>query len=203
MPSDAGSSRSLARAVFSTRRAPPWRRSRTRRTRPPSTRTVSNRGRSSRAVSAWAASVAIRPRTIPCRPMAAREPAHPLEKRDLLHAGQPNRARIAALVDKMASEGRWPEAIDYLEIAPDDGRIAKARADAIARGSAWLLQQVERISGKKAEPPEWVRLSESAARAERWRDAVRALASAGEAEKAEALRLEKCPDYDPFKPLGK
>jgi hypothetical protein len=135
--------------------------------------------------------------------MAAREPAHPIEKRDLLHAEQPNRSRILGIVERMSGAGRWPEAIDYLEIAPDAAWLAKAESDAVTRGSAWLLQQVERISGKKAGPEKWTRLSESASKHERWRDAVRALGMAGDAEKAEALRVEKCPEYDPFKPLGK
>jgi hypothetical protein len=135
--------------------------------------------------------------------MAAREPAHPIEKRDLLHADKPNRARILGITEKLASAGRWPEAVDYLEITPDDAWLAKAEADATKRGSAWLLQQVERISGKKAAPEKWATVADSAVKQERWRDAVRALSMAGEAEKAEALRLERCPEYDPFKPLGK
>jgi hypothetical protein len=135
--------------------------------------------------------------------MAAREPAHPIEKRDLLHAEQPNRARILGIADKLASQNRWPEAVDYVEIAADADRLAKAETDAVARGSAWLLQQVERIRGKSAGPEMWAKLSEAAAKNERWRDAVRAMSLAGEVEKAEALRLEKCPEYVPFKPLGK
>jgi hypothetical protein len=133
----------------------------------------------------------------------AREPAHPIEKRDLLHADAPNRSRITGIVTKLAGEGRWPEAIDYLEIAKDDALIAKAEADALARGSAWLLSQVERIRGTKASPDTWSRLADKAQSSERWRDAVRALGFAGRPEDAEALRLEKCPEYDPFKPLGK
>ncbi len=135
--------------------------------------------------------------------MAAREPAHPIEKRDLLHADKPNRARILGIVENLSRAGRWPEAIDYLEIAPDDAWLDKAEADAVTRGSAWLLQQVERISGKKASPEKWTRLAEAATKNERWRDAVRALSTAGDAAQAEALRAERCPDYDPFKPLGK
>ena len=135
--------------------------------------------------------------------MAAREPAHPIEKRDLLHADAPNRARIQAIAAGLASEGRWPEAIDYLEVVGDEKLFAKAEADAVAQGASWLLQQIERISGKKCDPAQWGKLSDSAARAERWRDAVRALAMAGKPAEAEALRAEKCPDYDPFKPLGK
>ena len=135
--------------------------------------------------------------------MAAREPAHPIEKRDLLHGDPPNRVRIQAIAEGLAAEGRWPEAIDYIEVVGDDKLLAKAEADAIAGGTSWLLQQIERISGKKRAPEQWEKLSDAAARAERWRDAVRALAMAGHPERAEALRLEKCPDYDPFKPLGK
>jgi hypothetical protein len=135
--------------------------------------------------------------------MSAREPAHPIEKRDLLHADPPNRTRVAGIASKLAGEGRWPEAIDYLEVVKDDGVLAKAQAEAVAIGSAWLLSQVERISGKKCDASEWERLSDAAARSERWRDAVRALSLGGMGERAEALRLEKCPDYDPFKPLGK
>ena len=135
--------------------------------------------------------------------MAAREPEHPIEKRDLLHAETPNRSRVSGIAAKLAGEGRWPEAIDYLELVKDDGLLAKAESEAVAIGSAWLLSQVERISGKKCDAAKWEKLSEAAARSERWRDAVRALSLGGQAERAEALRLEKCPEYDPFKPLGK
>src|SRR5688572_8910099 len=105
--------------------------------------------------------------------MAAREPAHPIEKRDILHANPPNVARVKAIAQKLAAEGRWPEAIDYIEIVPEQALLDKARTHAIETGAVWLLQQVERISGTKAEPAQWLQLSDSAGRAERWRDAVR------------------------------
>jgi hypothetical protein len=135
--------------------------------------------------------------------MPAREPAHPIEKRDILHADPANVARVKAIGQKLAAEGRWPEAIDYLEIVPDQGLLDKARAHAIETGAVWLLQQIERITGTKAESAQWLALSDSAGRSERWRDAVRALAFSGNGEGAEALRAAKCPEYDPFKPLGK
>lgn len=135
--------------------------------------------------------------------MAVREPAHPIEKRDLLHASPPSKAKVTGVAQQLAAAGRWPEAIDYIEVAPDAGLLAKAQAHAVERGAAWLLQQVERISGKKADAADWRKLSDAAARSERWRDAVRALALAGDAEQAEALRAQKCPEYQPFKPLGK
>ena len=135
--------------------------------------------------------------------MAVKEPSHPLEKRDLLHADAPNAARIDAIAASMAAAGRFPEAIDYVEITKNPALLAQAEADAVKRGSAWLLQQVERIGGKPVPPETWVRLSQAAQAAERWLDAVRALAIAGLSEEAETLRAAKCPDYEPFKPLGK
>jgi hypothetical protein len=135
--------------------------------------------------------------------MSAKEPAHPIEKRDLLQAEVPPAARIDAIAAKMASEGRFPEAIDYVEITHNQDLVAKAESDAVARGSTWLLQQVDRIRGQASPPERWLALAEAAKRAERWLDAVRALQFAGDEAGAEALRLEKCPDYEPFKPLGK
>jgi hypothetical protein len=135
--------------------------------------------------------------------MAAKEPAHPLEKRDLLHADPPNAAKIDAVVEQMAAGRRFPEAIDYLEISKSAGLVAKAEEDAVKRGSSWLLQQAERIRGTPCSPETWAKLAESAQAAERWLDAVRALGFAGREADAEALRAAKCPDYEPFKPLGK
>jgi hypothetical protein len=135
--------------------------------------------------------------------MAVREPAHPIEKRDLLHAESPNVSKITAIARKLAAEGRWPEAIDYLELVKDKDLLAKAESSAVERGSVWLLSQVARIAGHEIDPAQWRRLSESASRQERWRDAVRALSQAGDAEASEALRLEKCPEFEPFRPQGK
>jgi hypothetical protein len=137
------------------------------------------------------------------RRMAAKEPAHPLEKRELLHAEVPNKGRIDAVIEGMTADGRFPESIEFLEVSKNDGLLAKTEADAVKRGSAWLLQQVDRIRGTSSAPETWSKLAEHAQAAERWLDAVRALSLAGRDADAEALRAAKCPDYDPFKPLGK
>ena len=134
---------------------------------------------------------------------SSREPVHPLEKRDLLHAEPPDAGRIDAIAASMAASGRFPEAIDYVEITKNGGLLAQAETDAVRRGSAWLLQQVERIRGAKCTPETWGRLADAAVAAGRPYDAVRALQFAGRDADAEALRAEKCPDYEPFKPLGK
>jgi hypothetical protein len=65
---------------------------------------------------------------------SSREPVHPLEKRDLLHAEPPDVPRIDAIAAAMAATGRFPEAIDYVEITKDGGLVAKAESDAVRRG---------------------------------------------------------------------
>lgn len=135
--------------------------------------------------------------------MAVREPKHPLDKRELLHREPPDTKKINAIAQKLIDEGRTSEAVDYIEVTLDPGLIEAIGKQAHKQGSAFLLQQVERLSGSKASEEEWVTLSKTAGNAGRWLDAVRALMAAGRAEEAEALRLERCPDYDPFKPLGK
>jgi hypothetical protein len=135
--------------------------------------------------------------------MAVREPRHPLEKRDLLHADPPHRARLDALARQLLSEERYGELVDYLEVTKDAALAAQVADVAVERGSAWLLAQVERVLGQRQGPEPWERLSASAAARERWFDAVRALEAAGKPEEAEALRQEHCPEYEPFRPLGK
>jgi hypothetical protein len=135
--------------------------------------------------------------------MATREPAHPLEKRALLHADPVNKGKVNEVAEAMLRSGRAPEAVDYIEVTRDPALLNAAESDAVKRGCTWLLQQVDRIRGAKSPAERWVALANAAKQAERWYDAVRALQFAGQDAEADALRAEKCPDYDPFKPLGK
>ncbi len=135
--------------------------------------------------------------------MPVREPVHPLEKRDLLHADPPSAAKVQAIAKKLLAAGRHSEAVDYIEVSPSEDLLAAAEREAVSRGYVWLLHQVDRIRGRKSEPATWEKVSDAAQRAERWVDAVRALDAGGQTERAEALRASRCPTYEPFRPLGK
>lgn len=134
---------------------------------------------------------------------SVREPANPLEKRDLLHAENPKKERIDAIAQKLLAEGRSAEAIDYIEITRTPALVQKVRELGLANGSPFLLSQWQRLTGETADADEWKQISATAARAERFMDAVRALRLGGLEEEAEALRQEKCPDFDPFRPDNK
>ena len=134
---------------------------------------------------------------------SVREPRHPLEKRELLHKESPDTARIDGIVGKLLAEGRHPEAIEYLEVSRNPELIAQLAADAVKRGSAFLLQAADRLSGTKSPAEAWTQLAANALSRERYLDAVRAYTALGDEERAEAVRVEHCPDYEPFKPQGK
>jgi len=134
---------------------------------------------------------------------APKEPTHPLDKRELLHRDDPDTARIDAVARHMIGNGRGPEAIEYIEITGNKELIELLAEDAMKRGSAFLLQAAERLSGEPASPSDWKRTADTAFEAGRYLDAVRAYASMGDEDRAEQIRATHCPDYEPFKPLGK
>lgn len=134
---------------------------------------------------------------------AAREPRHPLEKRDLLHAEKPRTDRIDAVARKLMDEHRVAEAVDYIEISRTEDLIADLEREALQRGSPFLLSQVVRLRGRPADPARWRQVAETSKRDERWMDAVRALRLGGFEEEAESVRAEHCPDFEPFKPQNK
>ncbi len=132
-----------------------------------------------------------------------REPRHPLEKRELLHRENPDARRIDAIAEEFLSTGRAGEAVDYIEVTCNPELIAELERVGKAASSPFLVAQAERLSGVKPDPADWIALAETCLASGRAIEAVRALTLAGEEARAEAIRLEHCPDYEPFRPLGK
>lgn len=135
--------------------------------------------------------------------MAAKEPRHPLEKRELLHKETPDASRIDGIAKRLVDEGRFGESIEYIEITRNPTLIDALEKAAVADGVSFLLGAVERLRQQKCPPETWKRVADAALTKERWRDAVRAYANMGDQERAEQLRQTHCPEYEPFKPLGK
>jgi len=134
---------------------------------------------------------------------SAREPRHPLEKRDLLHGDPVKTDRADAVARQLLADGRIAEAIDYIEVTHTPELVAEVEKQAIATGSPFLLAQVARIRGETVAPELWKQVADVAGADDRWMDAVRALAQGGFEDESEALRIDKCPEYQPFKPLNK
>jgi hypothetical protein len=124
------------------------------------------------------------------------------EKRRLFHARGIDAERLAVARAFLAA-GRRSEALEVLERHRDPATLEEVRRSAVAAGDAFALSRCCQILKADPSPAEWRDLAAAAGRAERWYDAVNALGRAGDAEAAEALRAERCPDFRPFRPLDK
>lgn len=105
--------------------------------------------------------------------------------------------------DQFIEAGRYGEALEFLERSKDRGRLDRVLTDAHAKGDTFLMMRVEKIRGEPIPPDEWLRAFDEAEKLGKSFDAYRALARAGDEERAEAWRAEHLPDYQPFKPEGK
>ena len=124
-------------------------------------------------------------------------------KRDLLYSPKAGDAERNAAADVFIDAERFGEALEFIEVTRDAERLAKIQAAGLERGDTFLLQQVERIRGEAADPATWREFAEKAVSLGKYYDAYRALQRAGEEEKAEEVRAEHMPDYEPFRPEGK
>jgi hypothetical protein len=125
-----------------------------------------------------------------------------VEKRRLLY-GRGMESRRAAAAKDLIAKGRLAAALELLERGPDRATLEDVRRRAVEAGDAFSLQRASQLLETPASADDWRALAEKAERRERYYDAVNALERAGDAEKAEALRAARCPDFKPFKPAGK
>lgn len=134
---------------------------------------------------------------------AVKEPRHPLEKRELLHKEPPDARRIDAIAAHLLESGRCGEAVEYIEVTRTPSLVSALEAKALEASSPFLLQQAERLGSGPHDESVWIAMAERCLTDGRPVEAVRALTIAGLEERAEEVRLEHCPEYEPFRPLGK
>lgn len=134
--------------------------------------------------------------------MAEAPPEDIREKRRLLY-GKGMEARRTEAARSLVAKGRLAEALELLERARERPLLEDVRRRAVEAGDAFSLGRACQLLEAPPDPAEWRSLAERAERRERFYDAVNALERAGDAEKAEALREARCPEFRPFKPAGK
>ena len=136
------------------------------------------------------------------RGVATPVPDDIVERRRILYA-RDGKDRIAAAAGSLLQAGRIAEALEFLERAKDQALLADARRRAVDAGDAFALKRACSILGAEASPDEWRSLAARAEAKERWFDAVNAYERAGDVEKSDEVRANRCPDYRPFKPANK
>jgi hypothetical protein len=124
------------------------------------------------------------------------------DKRRLLYAKGIDRER-SAVVEALIARGRLAEALEILDRTREPVALGKVRGDAVKAGDYFSLNRSCQILKAEPAPAELRDLAANAERASRFYDAVNALVRAGDAEKAEALRAARCPDFQPFRPANK
>ena len=135
--------------------------------------------------------------------MAKGLPKDMMQKRAVLYSERASKDEQNAVADAFIAEERYGEALEFLELTRDAGRLDEIRRIGIEAGDTFLLLRAERISGEAVPAETWKQTAERAKARERYYDAYRALERAGLAEEAEALREEHLPDFTPFRPEGK
>ena len=134
--------------------------------------------------------------------MATTVPDDVLERRRILYARE-GKARIMAAAQSLLQAGRIAEALEFLERAKDPALLADAKRRSVDAGDAFGLKRACSILDADASPDEWRALAARAEAKERWFDAVNAYERAGDVEKSDEVRANRCPDYRPFKPANK
>jgi len=128
---------------------------------------------------------------------------NPAAKRNLLYSTKATDADLNAAADGFIARERYGQALEFLERTHDGTRLSKIRDEAAQRGDTFLLLRVEKLSGEEIPADFWRAIADTAGSLGKHYDAYRALQRAGDEEKAEAVRAEHMPDYEPFRPEGK
>jgi hypothetical protein len=125
-----------------------------------------------------------------------------IEKRRVLYAKGMEKRR-AAVAAALVAAGRLAESLEYLERTRDAALLERVRREAVRAGDGFTLSRAAQILKIEPDPSEWRELASHAERAGRYFDAINSLDRAGDAEKAEALRMQHCPGFRPIRPAGK
>jgi hypothetical protein len=122
-----------------------------------------------------------------------------LAKRDHLYSEKVTDEERNECADSFLEDGRYGEALEYLEITKDAARLARVEEVALEGGDTFLLLRLERIRGEDLPSDAWGRVADRALRLEKYYDAIRAFERAGDEERAERIREEHTDGFRPWR----
>jgi len=127
----------------------------------------------------------------------------PAAKRALLHSAKASGEQMNAAADLFIDNERYSEALEFLEHTHDAGRLQRILTAATDRADTFLVLRVEKLGDETISADVWRKIAEKAESLGKFFDAFRGYEHAGDEEKAEAVRAEHMPEYEPFRPDGK
>ena len=105
-----------------------------------------------------------------------------LERRSLLYGKESVKADHRALGDRYFEAGRIADALEFYGKVQDQAGIEKVRRFAVENGDAFLLAQIERLTGRALDPEFWREAGRNAENKGRLNFARQAFEKAGDTE---------------------
>jgi hypothetical protein len=124
-------------------------------------------------------------------------------KRVILHSDRVTDEQLNAAADSFIEHERYGEALEFLEHTRDGERLSRILSAAAGLGDTFLVMRAQKLCGKALPPDRWREIAAKAVALGKFFDAYRGYERAGDEERAEAIRAEYMPDYEPFRPEGK
>ena len=117
------------------------------------------------------------------------------EKQKLLYSKDISTERRVKIAELLIQEGKYCEALEYLEQAKDEAKIREVMEKAVEQGDYFTLAYAEKVSGLKVEAAMWNRLGEKAENLGKYSYALKAYQAANNTENYNRLK-EKLPSSE-------
>ena len=115
------------------------------------------------------------------------------EKQKLLYSKDISPQRRVRIAELLIQEGKYCEALEFLEQAKEESKIREIMEKAVEEGDHFVLAYAERVSGLKAEAEQWNRLGAKAEKLGKYSYALKAYQAANNTENYNRLKEKLSP----------
>ena len=110
------------------------------------------------------------------------------EKQKLLYSKDISAERRVKIAELLIQQGKYCEALEYLEQAKEESKIRELMEKAVEEGDYFSLAYAEKVSGLKVEADRWNRLGAEAEQLGKYSYALKAYQAANNTEKYNRLK---------------
>ena len=110
-----------------------------------------------------------------------------LKKRDLIQEETTSRETLIKFGQEYLNQGRWLEALEFFERAPDSVGLQTLKKKGIEEGDPFLYKQACKFLKESLDPAEWKLTGEKALSQGRWHQALTAFKALADETKIQEL----------------
>ena len=118
------------------------------------------------------------------------------EKQRLLYSKDISPERRVKIAELLIQQGKYCEAVEYLEQAKDESKIREVMEKAVEEGDYFLLAYAEKISGLKVEAEQWNQLGIAAEKLGKYSYALKAYQTANNTGNYNKLKEKLSPSVE-------